>query len=57
MKTTNTIECVSDRNISMPLTKNSWESTPQNVEVSGWWRAALRHSGPYERVTLSYLGV
>lgn len=56
MKTTNTIECVSNCNTAMSLTEST-RATAAQTSGAVWWRAALRHCGPYERVTLSYLGV
>ena len=51
MKTVDTVECASSYTRPMSLTeRNASTAAP-------WWRAALKSCGPYEWVTLVYLGV
>lgn len=56
MKTSNAIECASSHSSPMSLIRQTANSTAQNSRAAGW-RAALRHCGPCEWVTLGYLGV
>ncbi|MBI3662716.1 MAG: phosphatase PAP2 family protein [Acidobacteria bacterium] len=57
MKSANTIECGSSYGTPMSLTGHKQRSAPQNAGVMQWSRAALAQCGPYEWVTLGYLGV
>ncbi len=49
MKTTNAIECVRNYYPCM--------SPKEKAPAMKWWRTALQQCGPYEHVTLGYLGI
>jgi membrane-associated phospholipid phosphatase len=55
MKTMNTIECGSGLSGAMSITEQNANKGPQ-ILATPWWRVALRFCGPYEQVTLGYLG-
>ncbi len=56
MKTADTLECVSGYNAPMSLTEEQRKLEMKSAAMV-WFRTALRGCGPYERVTLGYLGV
>ncbi len=56
MKTAGTIEYESGPGSTMTLSEQSASAAPQLPEAA-WWRVALANCGPYEWVTLGYLGV